>query len=162
MWSIYLYPSGLFIDIDMQSILVDSCYTFTHITSLSYLPLKQPCRILTKFRPVQNYNKAYTTWWRHPMGTFSTLLALCAGNSPVTGEFPALRPVTRSFDVFYDLRLNLRLNKRLSNNHEAGDLRCHYAHYDVIVMIYNSLEYKMSQVNIYLQEVYSTTQNKFH
>ena len=27
------------------------------------------------------------------------LLALCAGNSPVTGEFPSQRPVTHSFDV---------------------------------------------------------------
>ena len=112
MWSIYLYPSGLFIDIDMQSILVDSCYTFTHITSLSYLPLNQPCRILTKFRPVQNYSKAYTTWWCHPMGTFSALLALCAGNSPVTGEFPTQRPETRSFDVLLDLRLNKCLSKQ--------------------------------------------------
>ena len=38
-------------------------------------------------------------WWRHQMETFSALLAICAGNSPVTGEFPAQRPVTRSFDV---------------------------------------------------------------
>ena len=35
-----------------------------------------------------------------------------AGNSPGTGEFPAQRPVTRSFDVFFDLRLNKRLNKQ--------------------------------------------------
>ena len=40
------------------------------------------------------------------------------------GEFPAQRPVTRSFDVFF----HLRLNKRLS------DLRRHRAHYDVMVM----------------------------
>ena len=45
--------------------------------------------------------------------TFSALLAICAGNSPVTGEFPAQRPVTRSFDVFFDLRLNERLSKQL-------------------------------------------------
>ena len=32
------------------------------------------------------------------METFSALLAICAGNSPVTGEFLAQRPVTRSFD----------------------------------------------------------------
>ena len=51
-------------------------------------------------------------WWRHQMETFSALLAICAGNSPVTGEFPAQRPVTRSFDVFFDLRLNKRLNKQ--------------------------------------------------
>ena len=52
-------------------------------------------------------------WWRHQMGTFSALLDLCVGNSPVAGEFPAHRPVTRSFDVFFDLRLNKRLSKQL-------------------------------------------------
>ena len=36
------------------------------------------------------------------METFSALLALCAGNSPVNVEFPAQRPVTQSFDVFFD------------------------------------------------------------
>ena len=45
-------------------------------------------------------------------GNIFALLALCAGNSPVTGEFPAQRPVTRSFDVFFDLRLNERLSKQ--------------------------------------------------
>ena len=45
------------------------------------------------------------------METFSALLAFCAGNSPVTGEFPAQRPVTRGFDVFFDLRLNKRLSR---------------------------------------------------
>ena len=38
------------------------------------------------------------------METFFSLLAICAGNSPVNGEFPAQRPVTWSFDVFFDLR----------------------------------------------------------
>ena len=45
------------------------------------------------------------------MEKFSALLAICAGNSPVTGEFPTQRPVTRSFDVFFDLRMNKRLSK---------------------------------------------------
>ena len=40
------------------------------------------------------------------METFSALLALCARNSPITGEFPSQRPVTRSFCVFFDLRLD--------------------------------------------------------
>ena len=52
------------------------------------------------------------SWWRHQMETFSALPNLCAGNSPVTGEFPAQRPVTRCFDVFFDLRLNKRLSKQ--------------------------------------------------
>ena len=46
------------------------------------------------------------------METFSALLALCAGNSPGTGEFPSQRPVTRGFDVFVDLRPNKRLSKQ--------------------------------------------------
>ena len=46
------------------------------------------------------------------METFSALLAFCAGNSPVTGEFPAQRPVMRCFDVFFDLRPNKRLSKQ--------------------------------------------------
>ena len=44
------------------------------------------------------------------METFSALLAFCEGNSPATGEFPSQRPVTRSFDAFFDLRLNKRLS----------------------------------------------------
>ena len=50
--------------------------------------------------------------WRHQIETFSALLALCVGNSPVTGEFPAQRPVKRSFDVFFELRLHKRLSKQ--------------------------------------------------
>ena len=52
------------------------------------------------------------SWWRHQKGTFSASLAICAENSPVPGKFPAQRPVTRSFDVFFDLRLNKWLNKQ--------------------------------------------------
>ena len=54
-----------------------------------------------------------TTWWRHQMETFSTLPAICAGNSSDPGEFPTQRPVTRSFDVYFDLRPNTRLSKQL-------------------------------------------------
>ena len=49
------------------------------------------------------------------METFSALLAFCVGNSLVTGEFPAQRPVTRSFDVFFDLRLNKHFSKESSD-----------------------------------------------
>ena len=46
------------------------------------------------------------------METFSALMAFCAGNSPVPGEFPAQKPVTRSFDVFFDLSLSKPLSKQ--------------------------------------------------
>ena len=54
----------------------------------------------------------YTSTTRHHMETFSALLALCVGNSVVTGAFPTQRPETRSFGVFFDLRLNKRLSKQ--------------------------------------------------
>ena len=53
------------------------------------------------------------SWWHHQMEAFSALLVLYAGNSPVPSEIPAQRPVTRSFDVFFDLCLNKRLSKQL-------------------------------------------------
>ena len=55
---------------------------------------------------------AIIPWWRHGMEAFSALFALCAGNWPVPGEFPTQRPVTRSFDVFFDMCLNKRLSKQ--------------------------------------------------
>ena len=58
------------------------------------------------------YPYSSSRWWRHQMETFSALLAICAGNSPVPDEFPAQRPMTRSFDVFLDLHPNKRLSKQ--------------------------------------------------
>ena len=72
----------------------------------------------------------FPAWWRHQMETFSAQLAVCAGNSPVPDEFPTQRPVTRSFNVFF----YLRLNNGWVNNGESGDLRRHRGHYDVTVM----------------------------
>ena len=55
-------------------------------------------------------------------GNFFCVTGPLWGNPPVTGGFPSQRPVTRSFDVFF----YLRLNKRFSNNR---------THYDVTVML---------------------------
>ena len=71
------------------------------------------------------------SWWRHQMETFSALLALCTGNSPVTGELPSQRPLTQNFDV----SLICALNTRLSKQSWAGDLRRHRPNYDVVVMM---------------------------
>ena len=63
--------------------------------------------------PIETPTSQVISWWRHQIEeTFSALLAFCAGNSPVTGEFPAQRPVTRSFNVLFDLRRNGRLSKQ--------------------------------------------------
>ena len=62
--------------------------------------------------PVNKLLTLEVTWWHHQMETFSSLLALCAENSPVIREFPSQRPVMLSFDVFFDLCLNKRLSKQ--------------------------------------------------
>ena len=48
------------------------------------------------------------------METFSALLVFCAGNSPVTDEFPTQRPATRSFGFLFDPRLDQQLSKQWS------------------------------------------------
>ena len=86
-----------------------------------------------KNRPTQGISqesgRQLLTWWRHQMETFPALLALCAGNSPVADESPSQSPVTRSFDIFFGLRLN-----GCANNRYAGDFSHNRAHYDVTVM----------------------------
>ena len=74
------------------------------------------CIIHNNFVPGNISLRVALMWHRNMMTSkmeaFSALLALCAWNSAVTGEFPTQRPVTRSFDVFFDLRLNKRLSKQ--------------------------------------------------
>ena len=71
------------------------------------------------------------SWWRHQMETFSASLALCVGNSPVTGEFPSQRPVTRSFGVFFDLCLNKELSKQSGRQWLETPSRSLWRHFNV-------------------------------
>ena len=80
----------------------------------SLVPILQPLRWRRLGGASQRCPALWFTsaWRRHQMETFSALLAICAGNSPVTGEFPPQRPMTRSFDVSFDPRMNKRLSKQ--------------------------------------------------
>ena len=69
------------------------------------------------------------TWWRHPVKTFSALLAICAGNSPVNSPHKGQWRGALMF-FFICAWVNGWVNNRM-----AGDLRRHRAHFDVIVMI---------------------------
>ena len=75
------------------------------------------------------------TWWRHQMETFSALLAICAGNSPVPSDLSAQRPATRRFDVFLSSASELTFEKTI-----ARLVRRYRAHYDVIVMKWQWLD----------------------
>ena len=70
-------------------------------------------------------------WWRHKMETFSALLALCAGNSPV----PVNSPHNGHWRGTLMFSLICAWINDWVNNREAGDLRRHRGHYDVNVMV---------------------------
>ena len=103
-------------------------------------------------------------------GDISALLALCAGNSPVPGEFPTQRPVTRSFDVFVDRRLNKRLDKQswgwwfetLSRPFRRHCNVCRYSYYaetrilDWYLYISSCFCIDLSTANIETHEIYHT------
>ena len=76
-------------------------------------------------------NATPALWVNHDESwIISALPGLCVGNSLVTGEFPSQRPVTRGFDVFFDLRLN----KRLSKQSWGWWCETPWCHYDVTVL----------------------------
>ena len=52
------------------------------------------------------------SWWRHQMETFSALLAFCARNSPVTGEFPHKGQWRWALILYLICALNKRLSKQ--------------------------------------------------
>ena len=70
------------------------------------------------------------------METLSALLALCEGNAPVTGGFPAQRPVAWSFDASFLWSSPEQMVQQTVES--AGDLRRHYANYDAIVMSFHA------------------------
>ena len=82
------------------------------MTHRVYFPTGRVCWVAFTF--IHQWLPSFQySWWRHQMDTFSVLLAICAGNSSLTGDFPSQRPVTRSFDIFFDLSMNKRLSKQL-------------------------------------------------
>ena len=107
------------------------------ITSQNILSVLAPWLTLWPIIPLKQHMDWYKwiyTLWRHQLKGFYTLLTICEGKPPVTSGILSRRRVTRSFDVFFDLRLN----KRLCKPSRRRWVRCHRAHYDVTVMICNT------------------------
>ena len=95
------------------------------MTSAVAIGPSRPCTLMKEF---------FVSWWRHQMETFSALLAICAGTSPHKGQW--------RWALMFSL-IGAWINGSV-NNHEAGDLRRHRAHYDVIVMIIDTLHIEAS------------------
>ena len=108
-WNLNQIITILIGEIMLQSIF----FKFSSIPGINGLNISWPRKPSNRPDSIKwHTDHAGWTWWRHQMETFSALLVLWAGNSPVTGEFPSQRPVTRSFDVFFEPRLSKRLSKQ--------------------------------------------------
>ena len=105
----------------------DVYLTYISPSDLGASTLRRICR-----RTCSLSRDRFVAWWRHQMETFSALLALCAGNSPVTGQFPSQRSMSRGL-VF---SLICAWTNGWVNNRHAGDLGRNRAHYDVTVMVW--------------------------
>ena len=113
-----------------------------------------PCRYIQmwylkgSFMSWEDY--CYFALWRHQMEIFSALLALCVGNSSVTGEFSSQRPVTRSFHVSFDMRLNKRLSKHSRRRWFETPLRplCRHCNGINFIVIMLGVEFVVSQYQI--------------
>ena len=81
--------------------------TFGHIQNTATIVVRYQLILSTAFKMLH-----WQCMRRHQMETFSSVLALCAENSPATVEFPTQRPLTMSFAVFLDLSLNKLLSKQ--------------------------------------------------
>ena len=93
---------------------------------------------LTNLSLIHNDDMTWHGMMTSSNGSIFRVTGPLCGEFTGPGEFPAQRPVTRSFDVFFDLRLN----KDWVNNRETGDLRRHRGHCDVNVME-NSLRFSV-------------------
>ena len=114
----------------MNHYILRTLYLFNWIPCISSgIILKQKMLVLTKFSTqyvpeflqkdisVSVYRYQYKVHTRNIMmtpsnGNIFRVTGLCAGNSPVSGEFPSQRPVTRSFNIFFDLCMNKWLSKQ--------------------------------------------------
>ena len=98
--------------------------------------------------------EGHSSWWCPQMETFSALPALCAGNSPVTDEFPSQRPVTRSFDVFFDLCLNKRLSKQSRGRWFETPSHWLWNYCNVLYMSQTQIDANSSKSGLYLVQCY--------
>ena len=112
---------------------IEYCAICWHLLKLFSFDLLLTIACLCIFDVCESCQPYMCAWWRHQMETFSALLALCAGNSPVPVNSPH-KGQWRGALMF--TLICARINDWI-NNREAGVLRCYRAHYDVIVMELN-------------------------
>ena len=112
----FIFLRWILIPISLEVTLVgsfDSKSTLVQVVAWQEIVTKSSPVLVTQFiRCVKGHQRVKCAQTHDGVIKWKHFLALCAGNSLVTGEFPAQRPVTRSFDGFFDLRLNKRLSKQ--------------------------------------------------
>ena len=131
-WKLHLYCPNWLLNFSTRKFWV-ACFIYVLV-----MPLEIPIHYFITWcrNPVQTVNIWLQLWnrfkwcfclrqldaiaWKSDVGRFAILrkqnmyLQVSSNKNPFPGpgEFPAQRPVTRSFDVFFDLRLNKQLSKQ--------------------------------------------------
>ena len=113
--------------------MLTSCHGISNIIKIGALHFLWSSVTICLYILVAKFRHIDLPWWRHQMKTFSALLAICAGNSPV----PVNSPHKGQWRGALMFSLNCTWINGWVNNRESGDLRRHSAHYDVIVMAWN-------------------------
>ena len=106
----YMYEVVLTID-HLEFALIDQITTF-NMAQFSCYSWMNSCALYITGVHSFRCSHSLGTWWRHQMDTFSVLLALCTGNSPVTGEVSSQGQVTRSLDFFICTLTHNQVNNR--------------------------------------------------
>ena len=109
-------------DVDAQSCR-EHCQSLPRCGAIDYDPPRRLCF-------TNSVIGIKISWWRHQMEAYSTILAICAGNSLVTGK----GQWSGALIIFLIISLIFAWMTGWINNHETGDLSRHWPHYDVTVM----------------------------
>ena len=104
--------------------MLSDCYTNHHLMSACWLGGISSSKTMFKRRLQNELKQHKVTWWHLQMKILSAILAICAWNSPVTGEFHLQRPWRGA--LMFSL-ICAWINGWI-NNREAGDLRRHRTH----------------------------------
>ena len=90
------------LDIVWEMFIRLEAYSPSSVSPYNHVDGSNQCKQGATWLPLNHapHLKRNASWWRHQMETFSALLDICVGNSPVPGEFPAQRPVTQYYGIW--------------------------------------------------------------
>ena len=151
-------------EIALNLINVETIYTYSVIARYMKYAIFRQILNNTYWCIWQREQKLWGVWPPYRMtssnGNIFRHTGHCAGNSPVTCEFPAHKGKWRGTLMF---SLICAWTNSWLNNREAGDLTRHRAHYDVTLIVYSvpSICYKEAHEELTTGLITAETKHEF-